>query len=136
MLTAHRLVQKSSLLLCIDSIPSTVIPIVLISVSSSQSFHTFPTLAQMMADEKQPQVTENLHLSSLNGKTSSTLQLDELPSGYYRSKNFIGSVVGVCLMAISLYLGFVLPVCLSKPPSHFYSVTKECRLGQFSCNYQ
>ncbi|OJJ43515.1 hypothetical protein ASPZODRAFT_154411 [Penicilliopsis zonata CBS 506.65] len=36
--------------------------------------------------------------------------LDELPAGYYRSKNFIGSTAAVCLMAISLYLGYVLPV--------------------------
>jgi hypothetical protein len=38
------------------------------------------------------------------------LQLDDLPEGYFRSVRFIGSVTGVCLMAISLYLGFVLPV--------------------------
>lgn len=37
------------------------------------------------------------------------LQLDDLPEGYFRSARFIGSVTGVCLMAISLYLGFVLP---------------------------
>jgi hypothetical protein len=39
------------------------------------------------------------------------LLLDDLPPGYYRSVNFIGSVAAVCLMAISLYLEFVLPVC-------------------------
>jgi Fungal trichothecene efflux pump (TRI12) len=38
------------------------------------------------------------------------VNLEELPTGYYRSKNFIGSLAGVCLMAISLYLGFSLPV--------------------------
>jgi hypothetical protein len=38
---------------------------------------------------------------------------DDLPPGYYWSKNFIGSVAGVCLMAISLYLGYVLPVWVS-----------------------
>lgn len=36
--------------------------------------------------------------------------LDQLPNGYYRSKNFIGSLIAVCLMAISLYLGYVMPV--------------------------
>ena len=40
----------------------------------------------------------------------SPLQLEDLPRGYFRSAKFIGSVTGVCLMAISLYLGFVLPV--------------------------
>lgn len=39
------------------------------------------------------------------------LDLDQLPNGYYRSKNFIGSLIAVCLMAISLYLGYVMPVC-------------------------
>lgn len=38
------------------------------------------------------------------------VNLDELPNGYYRSKNFIGSLIAVCLMAISLYLGYTLPV--------------------------
>ncbi|PCG92126.1 Major facilitator superfamily domain, general substrate transporter [Penicillium occitanis (nom. inval.)] len=38
------------------------------------------------------------------------LDLDQLPNGYYRSKNFLGSLIAVCLMAISLYLGYVLPV--------------------------
>lgn len=38
------------------------------------------------------------------------LGLENLPNGYYRSKNFIGSLIAVCLMADSLYLGYVLPV--------------------------
>ncbi|EED20904.1 siderophore iron transporter, putative [Talaromyces stipitatus ATCC 10500] len=38
------------------------------------------------------------------------LDLEQLPNGYYRSKNFIGSLIAVCLMGISLYLGYVLPV--------------------------
>ncbi|KAJ5152785.1 uncharacterized protein N7482_009263 [Penicillium canariense] len=38
------------------------------------------------------------------------VDLDNLPHGYYRSKNFIGSLIAVCLMADSLYLGYVLPV--------------------------
>ncbi|KAL1986822.1 hypothetical protein VTN96DRAFT_5475 [Rasamsonia emersonii] len=37
------------------------------------------------------------------------LHLEDLPHGYYRSVKFIASIAGVCLMAISLYLGFVLP---------------------------
>jgi hypothetical protein len=38
-------------------------------------------------------------------------QLQDLPTGYYRSPKFVGSIIGVILMANSLYLGFVLPVC-------------------------
>jgi hypothetical protein len=36
--------------------------------------------------------------------------LKDLPPGYYRSPKFVGSIIGVILMANSLYLGFVLPV--------------------------
>lgn len=39
-----------------------------------------------------------------------SLDAQSLPEGYYTSKNFVGSVIGVCLMAISLFLGFSLPV--------------------------
>ncbi|KAJ5377946.1 uncharacterized protein N7496_005355 [Penicillium cataractarum] len=42
--------------------------------------------------------------------TAQAMDLDNLPDGYYRSKNFIGSLLAVCLMADSLYLGYVLPV--------------------------
>ncbi|RAK94022.1 siderophore iron transporter [Aspergillus costaricaensis CBS 115574] len=42
--------------------------------------------------------------------TATPVDLDELPAGYYCSKNFVGSLIAVCLMAISLYLGYVLPV--------------------------
>ncbi|KAE8146978.1 siderophore iron transporter [Aspergillus avenaceus] len=38
------------------------------------------------------------------------LDLDQLPAAYYRSMNFIGSLTAVGLMAISLYLGYMLPV--------------------------
>jgi len=62
---------------------------------------------------KQPDAVETPQSSDLDGETSRPLQLEELPAGYYRSKNFIGSVAGVCLMAISLFLGFVLPVRLA-----------------------
>ena len=34
----------------------------------------------------------------------------DLPKGYYRSAKFIGSFIGVILMAQSLYVGYVLPV--------------------------
>lgn len=37
-----------------------------------------------------------------------------LPPGYYRSAHFIGTMVGVTLMNVSLYVGYVLPVCLAK----------------------
>ncbi|KAE8353465.1 siderophore iron transporter [Aspergillus coremiiformis] len=39
-----------------------------------------------------------------------SVNLEQLPAAYYRSKNFIGSLIAVGLMAISLYLGYVLPV--------------------------
>lgn len=35
----------------------------------------------------------------------------ELPRGYYWSPKFIGTMVATSLMLISLYLGYVLPVC-------------------------
>jgi hypothetical protein len=41
--------------------------------------------------------------------------LKDLPPGYYRSPKFVGSIIGVILMANSLYLGFVLPVRCSAP---------------------
>jgi hypothetical protein len=41
--------------------------------------------------------------------------LKDLPPGYYRSPKFVGSIVGVILMANCLYLGFVLPVRCSAP---------------------
>ncbi|PWY72957.1 siderophore iron transporter [Aspergillus heteromorphus CBS 117.55] len=49
-------------------------------------------------------------LKSHRAPTVTPVDLEELPAGYYCSKNFIGSLVAVCLMAISLYLGYVLPV--------------------------
>ncbi|KAJ6106141.1 hypothetical protein N7512_009658 [Penicillium capsulatum] len=42
--------------------------------------------------------------------TTQAIDLDHLPKGYYRSKNFLGSLTAVCLMALSLYLGYTLPV--------------------------
>ena len=63
-----------------------------------------------MAEIKHFDVGESRQFPDLHGDTLRPLQLEELPSGYYRSKNFIGSAAGVCLMAISLFLGFVLPV--------------------------
>ena len=89
-----------------------------------------------MAESKQPEVVEHSHAGDLNGLTSRPLQLDELPVGYYRSKNFIGSVVGVCLMAISLYLGFVLPVCRSKCVLLAQYKAEICLLGEHSRYHQ
>lgn len=66
-----------------------------------------------MAEIKQPDAVETPRSSDLDGEISRPLQVEDLPAGYYRSKNFIGSVVAVCLMAISLFLGFVLPVLLA-----------------------
>jgi hypothetical protein len=68
------------------------------------------------------------------------LDLDQLPNGYYRSKNFIGSLIAVCLMAISLYLGYVLPVCYSIVWETHKSVTAEeltgCIGQQFGSHQQ
>ncbi|KAJ9310837.1 hypothetical protein DTO271D3_8880 [Paecilomyces variotii] len=47
--------------------------------------------------------------SAANSTSTQGLTANDLPLGYFYSKNFIGSVAGVCLMAISLYLGYVLP---------------------------
>ena len=44
--------------------------------------------------------------------------LMDLPPGYYRSSKFVGSIIGVVLMANSLYLGFVLPVRHLSPFAH------------------
>ncbi|PYI08054.1 siderophore iron transporter [Aspergillus sclerotiicarbonarius CBS 121057] len=52
-------------------------------------------------------MTDHKHVGELK---ATPVDLDQLPAGYYCSKNFIGSLVAVCLMAISLYLGYVLPV--------------------------
>jgi hypothetical protein len=35
--------------------------------------------------------------------------LDEMPKGYFRSVQFIGTVVAVCTGSICAYLGWVLP---------------------------
>ncbi|RAL14138.1 trichothecene efflux pump [Aspergillus homomorphus CBS 101889] len=56
-----------------------------------------------MADEKTPQPVEG-------SIQSRSMDLNQLPAGYYWSPNFIGSLIAGCLMAISLYLGYVLPV--------------------------
>jgi hypothetical protein len=36
-------------------------------------------------------------------------ELDEMPKGYFRSVQFIGTVVAVCTGSICAYLGWVLP---------------------------
>lgn len=36
-------------------------------------------------------------------------ELNEMPSGYFRSVNFIGTVIAVCMGSICAYLGWVLP---------------------------
>lgn len=38
-----------------------------------------------------------------------------LPPGYFRSAQFIGTLIGVTLMNISLYVGYVLPVSILYP---------------------
>ncbi len=45
-----------------------------------------------------------------------TLLLDDLPKGYYRSKNFIGSVVGTAIMGVGLFNEYSMPVRCWKPP--------------------
>lgn len=51
-----------------------------------------------------------IHSSSVSTPYKHGADLEKLPDGYYRSKNFLGSLVAVCLMALSLYLGYTLPV--------------------------
>lgn len=53
------------------------------------------------------QTHDDADLSAIGG------HLEDLPPGYYRSPKFVGSIIGVVLMANSLYLGFVLPVRVS-----------------------
>jgi hypothetical protein len=36
-------------------------------------------------------------------------ELEEMPKGYFRSVNFIGTVTAVCTGSICAYLGWVLP---------------------------
>lgn len=36
-------------------------------------------------------------------------ELEEMPKGYFRSSQFIGTVVAVCTGSICAYLGWVLP---------------------------
>ena len=36
-------------------------------------------------------------------------ELDEMPKGYFRSVNFIGTVIAVCIGSMCAYLGWVLP---------------------------
>jgi hypothetical protein len=36
-------------------------------------------------------------------------ELEEMPKGYFRSVNFIGTVIAVCTGSICAYLGWVLP---------------------------
>jgi hypothetical protein len=36
-------------------------------------------------------------------------ELEEMPKGYYRSLNFLGTVLAVCMGSICAYLGWVLP---------------------------
>lgn len=36
-------------------------------------------------------------------------ELEEMPPGYFRSLNFIGTVIAVCTGSICAYLGWVLP---------------------------
>lgn len=63
--------------------------------------------------------------TAIMSSSQEALDLDQLPKGYYRSKNFIGSLIAVCLMAISLYLGYVLPVCYSVVWETHKSVTTQ-----------
>lgn len=41
---------------------------------------------------------------------------DNLPPGYFRSAKFLGTLMAVSLMNISLYTGYVLPVRKDPPP--------------------
>ena len=57
----------------------------------------------------------------------------DLPNGYYRSPQFLGSFMGVILMALSLYLGFVLPVGPPYPPAGRF--VTDSITGQHTSNH-
>lgn len=74
--------------------------------------------------------------------TTQAMDLDKLPDGYYRSKNFIGSLIAACLVADSLYLGYVLPVNsltkinsdLGPNPNYSMISTVSTLLADVSCH--
>lgn len=57
-----------------------------------------------------PSEDDFVHSESVDTPYKQEINFENLPAGYYRSKNFLGSLMAVCLMALSLYLGFTLPV--------------------------
>lgn len=40
------------------------------------------------------------------------VDVDEIPAGYWMSFRFLGSVASIVLLAVCLYVGFSLPVCV------------------------
>ena len=76
------------------------------------SYHPDPSIIDMirMIDFKASLIVHDTDLDNPMMSSQQVLNLEQLPNGYYLSKNFIGSLVAVCLMAISLHLGFTLPV--------------------------
>lgn len=64
---------------------------------------------QILSDSKPKPGSETV-APSADLPIEQPVDLDNLPRGYYLSKNFVGSLIAVCLMADSLYLGYTLPV--------------------------
>jgi hypothetical protein len=52
-----------------------------------------------------------------DGVAPEAIGTGNLPPGYFYSRQFLGTMVGVTLMNISLYVGYVLPVRIGKSVS-------------------
>jgi hypothetical protein len=51
------------------------------------------------------------YVDDLNQSPAVHTDLNEVPSGYWRSYQFLGTVVAIILLANSLFIGYVMPVC-------------------------
>lgn len=56
-----------------------------------------------VGDKHRPELGEELDPAAVGGRR------DDLPKGYYRSANFLGTFAAVCMGIICSYLGWVLP---------------------------
>lgn len=50
------------------------------------------------------------HVEIPNQSAVHHVDVEELPSGYWRSYRFLGSVLAIILLANSLFIGYVMPV--------------------------
>jgi hypothetical protein len=84
------------------------------SLLVSSTSGPFPDLQlEVNMEEKEPTAIERVATTeTVDTVAESAIGGDyhDLPKGYYRSPKFIGSFIGVILMAQSLYVGYVLPV--------------------------